>query len=200
MNYQTAPTSSPPAAERWYAGVTRYQWLVLVIASLGWVFDIFEGQIFVAALNEAMPDLMPPGAGKDELPFYANITFAAFLVGGALGGAVFGRISDRFGREVDEHVAAKNVPCRSEKCGFTGLEQVGTPIAHAGAQPRVHLPATLNGREILLAQGGRQGAEGALAVDAAVGVRQLDMPASPERVWQAIQDAKKNGQQPGGAA
>jgi carbon-monoxide dehydrogenase large subunit len=27
---------------------------------------------------------------------------------------------------------------------------------------------------------------------ASVGVRQLDMPASPERVWQAIQDAKKN--------
>jgi aerobic carbon-monoxide dehydrogenase large subunit len=34
---------------------------------------------------------------------------------------------------------------------------------------------------------------------AAVGVRQLDMPASPERVWQAIQDAKKNGRS-GGAA
>ena len=27
---------------------------------------------------------------------------------------------------------------------------------------------------------------------ASVGVRQLDMPASPERVWLAIQDAKKN--------
>jgi xanthine dehydrogenase molybdopterin-binding subunit B len=26
---------------------------------------------------------------------------------------------------------------------------------------------------------------------ASVGVRQLDMPATPERVWQAIQDAKK---------
>src|SRR5438445_5782113 len=42
---------------RWYEGVTRYQWLVLVIASLGWVFDIFEGQIFVASMNEAMPAL-----------------------------------------------------------------------------------------------------------------------------------------------
>jgi aerobic carbon-monoxide dehydrogenase large subunit len=27
---------------------------------------------------------------------------------------------------------------------------------------------------------------------APVGVRQLDMPASPDRVWRAIQDAKKN--------
>jgi MFS family permease len=43
----------------WYASVTRYQWLVLVIASLGWVFDVFEGQIFVANMNEAMPALLP---------------------------------------------------------------------------------------------------------------------------------------------
>ena len=30
----------------WYAGVTRYQWLVLAIASAGWIFDVFEGQLF----------------------------------------------------------------------------------------------------------------------------------------------------------
>ena len=32
----------------WYSAISKYQWLVLVIASPGWVFDIFEGQIFVA--------------------------------------------------------------------------------------------------------------------------------------------------------
>ena len=37
-------TTSLPA-QRWYQGVTGYQWLVLVVASLGWVFDAFEGQI-----------------------------------------------------------------------------------------------------------------------------------------------------------
>ena len=37
----------------WYRGITRYQWLVLVIASLGWVFDVFEGQIFVASMRDA---------------------------------------------------------------------------------------------------------------------------------------------------
>ncbi len=30
-------------AARWYSGVTSYQWLVLAIASAGWVFDAFEG-------------------------------------------------------------------------------------------------------------------------------------------------------------
>ena len=37
-----------PDSRKWYEGISRYQWTVLVIASLGWVFDIFEGQIFVA--------------------------------------------------------------------------------------------------------------------------------------------------------
>jgi len=48
----------------WYSGVTGYQWLVLLIASLGWIFDVFEGQIFVACMNEAMPDLLAPGRPK----------------------------------------------------------------------------------------------------------------------------------------
>ena len=39
----------------WYKGITRYQWVVLIIASLGWVFDVFEGQIFVTSMNEAIP-------------------------------------------------------------------------------------------------------------------------------------------------
>jgi MFS family permease len=82
----------------WYAGITRYQWTVLVIASLGWVFDVFEGQIFVASMNEAMPELIPPTSSTDSIPFYTNLTFAAFLLGGALGGVVFGRLSDRYGR------------------------------------------------------------------------------------------------------
>ena len=30
------------SSNSWYHGVTRYQWLVLAIASLGWVFDAFD--------------------------------------------------------------------------------------------------------------------------------------------------------------
>lgn len=36
-------SSAAPDAQPWYQGVTRYQRLVLIIASLGWVFDAFEG-------------------------------------------------------------------------------------------------------------------------------------------------------------
>jgi MFS family permease len=85
--------------DRWYEGITRYQWLVLVLASLGWVFDVYEGQIFVANMNEAMPALLGSQVSPGAIAFYNNITFAAFLVGGAVGGALFGMLSDRIGRK-----------------------------------------------------------------------------------------------------
>jgi MFS family permease len=78
---------------------------VLVIASLGWVFDVFEGQIFVSSMNEAMPSLMVRADGETEehfsgrKRFYDNIALAAFLIGGATGGILFGMLSDRIGRK-----------------------------------------------------------------------------------------------------
>jgi len=86
------------ASQRWYHGVTRYQWLVLLIACLGWIFDVFEGQIFVASMREAMPSLLPEGTSLAKEEFYNKIALGAFLLGGAVGGVAFGVISDRIGR------------------------------------------------------------------------------------------------------
>ncbi len=91
--------SAKGAGERWYAGVSRYHWLVLLLASLGWIFDVFEGQIFVASMNEAMPALLPAGAEAGEVGFCNNVALGAFLLGGALGGVLFGMASDRLGRK-----------------------------------------------------------------------------------------------------
>ena len=49
-------TVAPP--QRWYDGVTRYQWLVLTVASLGWVFDAFEGQLYNITRGDMLPDLL----------------------------------------------------------------------------------------------------------------------------------------------
>ena len=51
-------TAELESKQAWYEGISRYQWLVLLIASLGWVFDVFEGQIFVASMRDAMPALL----------------------------------------------------------------------------------------------------------------------------------------------
>ena len=94
----TDSRSPAPGADqqRWYEGITRYQWTVLIIASLGWVFDVFEGQIFVASMNEAMKSLVEEGA---PVATYNNIALGAFLFGGAIGGIGFGMLSDRIGRK-----------------------------------------------------------------------------------------------------
>lgn len=91
-------TSDAHSAGPWYREVTRYQWLVLLIASLGWIFDIFEGQIFVTSMNEAMPSLLEHSADQGTVSFYNNLALGAFLVGGAFGGVLFGMVSDRIGR------------------------------------------------------------------------------------------------------
>ena len=82
----------------WYAGISNYQWLVLVIASLGWVFDIFEGQIFVASMTDAMPQLLDSGPGTAPVNTWNNYALASFLLGGAFGGVFFGVLSDKIGR------------------------------------------------------------------------------------------------------
>ncbi|MGI9474391.1 MAG: MFS transporter [Rubripirellula sp.] len=83
---------------KWYEGISRYQWLVLLIASLGWVFDVFEGQIFVASMRDAMPALLGAESDSDSVTAWNNIAFGFFLLGGAVGGVFFGVVSDRIGR------------------------------------------------------------------------------------------------------
>ena len=83
---------------KWYQGISRYQWLVLLIASLGWVFDVFEGQIFVASMRDAMPALLGVQPDDSSVAAWNNIAFGFFLFGGAVGGVIFGVVSDRIGR------------------------------------------------------------------------------------------------------
>ena len=35
-------TESGLAPRKWHSGITGYQWLVLAIASAGWIFDVFD--------------------------------------------------------------------------------------------------------------------------------------------------------------
>lgn len=84
---------------KWHQGISGYQWLVLLVASLGWVFDIFEGQIFVASMRDAMPQLLGVASADDPLvATWNNYALASFLLGGAFGGILFGMLSDKIGR------------------------------------------------------------------------------------------------------
>jgi MFS family permease len=92
--------ADPDAADgRWYAGVTRYQWLVLVIASAGWIFDAFEGQVFNITRGQMLADLLGSDASTERVRMWGDTFLAIFLLGGTLGGLAFGSLADRYGRK-----------------------------------------------------------------------------------------------------
>jgi MFS family permease len=82
----------------WYAGISRYQWLVLVVACAGWVFDVYEGQIFNVTSKDLLTDVISAGGGKADVRQYRDLFLGIFLLGGTLGGLGFGTLADRFGR------------------------------------------------------------------------------------------------------
>jgi hypothetical protein len=54
----------------WYRELSRYQWFVFIVASLGWMFDTMDQQLFNLARRPAIVDLMkvfpgdPVGAAR----------------------------------------------------------------------------------------------------------------------------------------
>jgi MFS family permease len=113
-------TSAGPKPPPWWQGVTRYQWLVLAIASAGWVFDVFEGQIFVQVKDQMFLSLIPAARFGAEHENWFNICLAAFLLGGALGGILFGMLADHWGRR---RVMALTILMYSVFTGLTAVVQ-----------------------------------------------------------------------------
>lgn len=81
---------------RWYDGVSRYQWLILIIACAGWVFDVYEGQIFNITRNDMLSEVL--GGDEAAVRTWGDNFLAIFLAGGTIGGLLFGSLADRFGR------------------------------------------------------------------------------------------------------
>jgi len=82
----------------WYKGVTRYEWLVLIIASAGWIFDVYEGQIFNLTRNDMLGDILGQDPGSDAVKKYGDWFLGVFLLGGTFGGLLFGSMADKYGR------------------------------------------------------------------------------------------------------
>jgi MFS family permease len=92
-----SPEPSVPAEQ-----TSRYQWFVLFVAWLGWVFDAMDSTIYALVLHPALHDLLAAqGTGPvtpEMIARYGGLIFSLFLIGWAIGGIVFGVIADRFGR------------------------------------------------------------------------------------------------------
>lgn len=114
----------PP--QTWYSSVTRYQWLVLIIASLGWVFDTFEGQLFNLTRGAMLSDLLGVAPGDPEAKRWGDIFLGVFLAGGTFGGLLFGSLGDKIGRKP---VMVLTILFYSI---FSGLTYFATELWHVG--------------------------------------------------------------------
>lgn len=83
-------------------GLTRYQWLVLFAAWLGWGFDVFDGLLFNFVAPICVPNLLgfDPGdpVAKEATMFWTATLSSLLLLGWAVGGVLFGKLTDRLGR------------------------------------------------------------------------------------------------------
>jgi MFS family permease len=111
---------------KWYVGVTRYQWLVLTVASLGWVFDAFEGQLYNITRADMLPELLKVSADHPDVKAWGEKFLGIFLIGGTVGGWLFSSLADKWGRKP---VMALTILFYSV---FSGLTAFATEIWHVG--------------------------------------------------------------------
>lgn len=78
--------------------ITRQQWKALIAAWLGWAFDGLDGYLYVLVATPFVASLLGKKASDPDVAFKGAVINGFFLLGWAVGGAVFGRIGDRLGR------------------------------------------------------------------------------------------------------
>jgi MFS family permease len=97
-------------------GVTPYHWLVVIIASCGWLFDCMDQRLFVLARESALTELLRDDPSRlAVVRTYSGYATTSMILGWATGGIIFGMMSDKIGR-VKTMVATLLV-----YSGFTGL-------------------------------------------------------------------------------
>jgi MFS family permease len=97
-------------------GVTPYHWLVVIIASCGWLFDCMDQRLFILARESALTELLRDDPARlAVVRTYSGYATTSMILGWATGGIIFGMMSDKVGR-VKTMVATLLV-----YSGFTGL-------------------------------------------------------------------------------
>jgi MFS family permease len=106
----------------WYRELTRAHWFVLIVASLGWLFDTMDQQLFTLARRPAIAELLGPGATTSAIAEYSGYATMIFMIGWASGGVFFGILGDRLGRVKTMMIT---ILCYSL---FTGLSVFSTGV------------------------------------------------------------------------
>jgi MFS family permease len=86
-------------ARPWWSAIGRYQWTVLLMTWLGFLFDLMDSTLYTLVMGPALGELLAPDASVQNIGWYGGLIFSIFLVGWALGGIVFGVVADYVGRK-----------------------------------------------------------------------------------------------------
>ncbi|NLF69373.1 MAG: MFS transporter [Candidatus Anammoximicrobium sp.] len=111
---QSSPGENGGASSIAVERITWYHWVVVIIASCGWLFDCMDQRIFALAREPAIKELLPDAvAPAEETPAeqkkreelrtalvrsWGGWATGIMMIGWATGGIIFGMMSDRWGR------------------------------------------------------------------------------------------------------
>jgi MFS family permease len=82
----------------WLGGISRYQWLVLFVAWLGWSLDATDFNLYSLVLRPAVTELLGGQADPATLGLVGGSISTVGLLGWAFGGFLFGMLADYIGR------------------------------------------------------------------------------------------------------
>jgi MFS family permease len=82
----------------WIREVTGYQWMVFLIAWLGWSLDNTDFNLFALVLRPALTELLGGNPSIAEIGRVGGVLSMVGLLGWALGGFCFGVVGDSIGR------------------------------------------------------------------------------------------------------
>ncbi len=80
------------------AGLNKYQRFVLIIAWLGWVFDVMEASLFGLTKQPMLKEMMGEAGYKANGTLWESWGHNGMLLGWAAGGFIFGIVADKWGR------------------------------------------------------------------------------------------------------
>lgn len=111
----TAPGTLPGSHSE---TVTLYHWLVVIIASAGWLFDCMDQRLFILARESALKELLSPEIAATEIKKYIGYATTSMIIGWATGGIFFGMMSDKWGRVKTMSVTLLVYSGFTGLCGF----------------------------------------------------------------------------------
>lgn len=95
----SAVSAAVEAEAPWWQGITRYQWIVLLMTCLGLMFDLMDSNLLGLAMSPALRQLLGARASTQAVGWYGGLVTTIFLVGWSVGGILFGIYADYFGRK-----------------------------------------------------------------------------------------------------